>query len=920
MMTSFLAVLVLNLQVFAFSLEAGDQRRREYEACSASEGDVDEGDLLCAETEDLKPHEKLSSSTGSNLEDLEPGPDGASSAVSNHEDLDGLSSIGSNHEDLNPGPDSSTASNHKNLEPGPDELSGAAPNHEEVLKPPGPEELAGTVFHHEDLNHGPGGLSSGDTCNAREGYEGECGAQDTDTRTVDHREHREDLDGREQDNSSNLSASGDDTRTSESRASDASSNVSEKHSEFKCEFHWYDEELEHLKSKVSDWMKERQKIFNRFIVPVIGYNNSDLPKGGNNFTGVLTWVWVSEKHRYMLHYPHNFVSLSTLSMGVITQDWALDYNTSLGHPSLTLSGNSIDIDDDIYEYERGLGYCDSGCLMANRSCGLGKHEMVELLNSIKHPSNFEWNWLCLQLEYEDVHAVAQTGSRPNFLIPDVLYYVLFIRKLLTERPVLGLPTDDDKFLHYHCYERTNPTKSKPKELHEKYFIIPFLAVVLWLYIPFLLHYFPSSSKLIDPHFEGMLSTQKMPVYFGRCLKKMFCFYTKGDSKLIRLRRCVFLVILFLSSFRLFFLPCWMYIACVAATLALATLYPVHLSTYIVEADVKTSNKKFAVLGWEFTPGLIRVNPALKEYQLLASMMQERMYLLVDRRFWEFLFNNSFAVGTVRGILLLITASMIYIFYYFVPLPYFVLEVSTAIFFSGQNPKLISIVCRFFIFAMFIYSVIVSFFWCYAITEFGVFTLIGGVISPTIILPYFVLVSTLVGTIYSLIHSLHKHYEEILEVIIEILNSEKKIRTVQSFKELEKTENTDLPSEYMISVTHGQQNTLDLLKQTVPVTYVSKELYDYVVEQCSPVRRNVFFIVIQVLAIFVYAPIALSTKNVFHLEDKVGTIFQLIITFSIAFVPGVLRFLAYKSHFGKKAGVVLKKNVYSAMSDYFSQLP
>lgn len=143
----------------------------------------------------------------------------------------------------------------------------------------------------------------------------------------------------------------------------------------------------------------------------------------------------------------------------------------------------------------------------------------------------------------------------------------------------------------------------------------------------------------------------------------------------------------------------------------------------------------------------------------------------------------------------------------------------------------------------------------------------------------------------------------MKAIVDILGTEGKISAAISLK---KTTDTNIPSISTMSVISTSQKQVDLLKQTVPVTCISKDLYDYVVEKCSPVRRYVF---IQVIAILVYALIAMSIKNVFHLEDEVGTIFELITIFALAFVPGLLRFLAYKSHFGKKTDVVLKKKIY-----------
>lgn len=130
-----------------------------------------------------------------------------------------------------------------------------------------------------------------------------------------------------------------------------------------------------------------------------------------------------------------------------------------------------------------------------------------------------------------------------------------------------------------------------------------------------------------------------------------------------------------------------------------------------------------------------------------------MYLILDGKFRKLLLKNSFdryshAVGVGRkfvsfllGVLYLVTALFFYFSYYFFPLLYFIVEVSTSIFSGPQNRNLISVMHRLLIFTMFIYSMVVTYFWCYAITEFSMFTLFGGVMSPKIIFPYFVLMGS-----------------------------------------------------------------------------------------------------------------------------------------------------------------------------------
>ena len=48
-----------------------------------------------------------------------------------------------------------------------------------------------------------------------------------------------------------------------------------------------------------------------------------------NYSGYLMWMWVLGTHDYMLYYPHNFIVISIMTMGIITQDWAIDYNNSV---------------------------------------------------------------------------------------------------------------------------------------------------------------------------------------------------------------------------------------------------------------------------------------------------------------------------------------------------------------------------------------------------------------------------------------------------------------------------------------------------------------------------------------------------------------------------------------------------------------
>ena len=690
----------------------------------------------------------------------------------------------------------------------------------------------------------------------------------------------------------------------------------------------------------------------RFSVPVMGYTNIDLSL--YDYKGILRWIWVMETHEYMLHYPHNFVIISAQSMGVVTQDWALDYNKNI-KSLYFLSNFSFDIKDDNYEYEADIGYCNIDCIKKNKSCGIGKNELMEFLaNLTKSNKEYTWNQICLQSSYSDILDI--TGSDPNFVIPDILYYALFLRKFYVERPALGLPAREKSFLQYHCYEKDETSVVHAKELMENFYVIPGLALLLWLYFPLLIHYLPSSSPKSD-HLnvspQGMFPSHKTPIYFGRGLKKIFCFYTPKNSKyawiLVRLRRILFLLAVSLTSLRLILIYKFAWV--IAVFFAITFLYPMYISEYIIP------DTRFSFMGWTLPTGLMRPNPDLKEYQLLASIMQERIYLIVDKTFWCFLISKSFesvtqpsrinsnilkmfiAVG--KFIILLISGIVVACTYFFIPLPYF-LKTLFISFVSkhsthsqhldrGSLSKILMCIHGYALFLASLYIVMVTFCWCYAITEYSMFTFIGGGISPTMIYPYFVLVGSIVGAIYLLVHSLHKEYEDIMTTLIYILTSEKKLPSSifsldpetkdTSVFELVKDSDEEIESIYTISVKfmHNQNKKIGLLKHDLITTYVSKEMYDFIVETCLPLRRQVAFIIIQIIAIMFFGLVALWVKNVFHLEQKMGTVLYLINLVAIGFVPKLLQFMAYKSYFGKKMDIILKQNIYSALICHLNKL-
>ena len=104
------------------------------------------------------------------------------------------------------------------------------------------------------------------------------------------------------------------------------------------------------------------------------------------------------------------------------------------------------------------------------------------------------------------------------------------------------------------------------------------------------------------------------------------------------------------------------------------------------------------LMWELPQGVLREGDEHIEYQLLAHIMHERICLIVDSQFWSFLVSQIvlpkyaqtfwqfswdqkilMVVSTITiGFPLLIFCLIYYILLWFIPLPYFFLELLCAI--------------------------------------------------------------------------------------------------------------------------------------------------------------------------------------------------------------------------------------------------
>ena len=724
-------------------------------------------------------------------------------------------------------------------------------------------------------------------------------------------------------------------------------NVREKgpESEFRCKFEWNNRD--HMIKKVLDRMKNREKRFIHFKVPVRNYTNVYLSLA--NYTGHVTWVWVVDSHEYMIYYPHNFLALSSGTMSIITQHFE---------------------DEDDY-----LGSCTKSCV---GSCGLGKYELEELLLEITHgKQEYNWEYLCLHADYNTSDIVSP--DERAFAIPDLLYYWRFLNMFYTKRPMLGKSDGRFDLPNYYCFGHngTEGKICKLKLFQQNYYVIPLLALLIWLYCPLLIHYFPSSgpaASYSDSQSGKLFPSYKTPIYFGRFIRCILCYYVPKDhqrkaAKLgIRIRRALFVLVLILPAFRLLFLPGYrFYTWIVILTLIIpSVLWPRFLSEYI-QPEVPSAFPFFSYR-WVYPKGLIQTISSKVEYQLLAHVMQERIYLLVDYRFWCHLFHSSFQWVHYRytsgppqhsflrllhpvllleffilGCAALLLATLISFSYLSVPLPFFCKELFVSIWrgYYGYArtcvPGRITVTSILKLVMGLVHSVVMScvvvgialnlFVLCYLLSEFAMFTFIGATLTPNMAFKYLTLIGAVVLGMYSMVRDLHKGYDQILNEAIDVLKTPERLKKLVSdlhgrqnvTLSIRRVDDTNNSSIYDIDVLSHGSETQCLLRNDGITIFVSKHLYFALVEKLRPVRRQVLFLLVKLLLMLFFIFVAMWVKNVYHLESKVGNIFTLVNTIAIFLVPSALQFLAYKSHFGKKSEELLKREIHSSLMEYMEDL-
>lgn len=700
-------------------------------------------------------------------------------------------------------------------------------------------------------------------------------------------------------------------------------------SEFLCPSLW--QNWEHMREKIVA-MLEGEKIFIRFRTPVRGYSNPHL--GLEDWSGYLTWVWVAEKFQYMLYYPHNFETLSLATTNIVCAD--------LEERHIQLS----------------CGHCSN-----NASCGIGMYELQALMANVTASVKMDWKYLCFEADYgmEDIvsdyvnEQSLQMLNTRNFAVPDILYQWCFLRRLFTLCPTQRGSCIKANIHNYYCYDRNSNFIFK--ELMQKYYVIVLLAVIMWFFSPLLTYYLPSSPR--DAQLQtDMFPTYKQPVHFGRCIQYVLGYYmTKSCKWLVRVRRVLTLLVLASLSFRLLISSAYQSFSwIILVTFIIAILHPHYLSVYI-QPEIP---KCFPLFTAEYPPGVIKWNPrkeASREYQRLAYVMQERIFIISDWNFWEYLLKNCFSsllsirhqfshtyllslmFAVVAGLITLACALLILILYFFLPMPYFVKEMFCAIrrgewdycvhvwesnddtlskIYKTIATLLQGIVLVFLLF----YFVLTMFSLSYLVTEVALFTYIGANITPHIALHYVALVAALGSALYGMTAALHKEYTSILDDMVDVLSDDKGLAYIR----MKMNRCAGMKLALIRNEVNGvhtqtirqQQPHMTLYYKEGFVSYVHTKLYFYIVECLQPVRRQVLFLAVKILGMVFFIMVAMWVKNVYKSESKVSDIFSLAGDVGVYFIPSALQFLSYRSHLGRKAETQQKIEVADEIVTFIEQ--
>ncbi len=690
--------------------------------------------------------------------------------------------------------------------------------------------------------------------------------------------------------------------------------------------------------RMVDRIQQREKRFFRFRIPA-------------GELGVLTVIWVTEDRKSMLHYPQNFDTISTATLNILTENI----------------------------HEKDLQWT---CPNGSRTCVLTKRQVEELVNEITAKTSTTYKYLCIQADHYGISFIVNDYANEktlgmfnarNFALPDMLYYWYYLKLLfVVYRPPFGLhhSSNEQDFPNYYCYHANN--ECEIKELHIRYFLVVYIAIGVWLFTPLLIYYFPSKKPArIEPHppaspTSEMIPAYTSPVHFSRCLKTLLCYYSSPNKRYIdftlRIRRALFMMFLGTFSFRVFMY--FNYSILLFFVLVLFVCCPKYMSIHI-NPEIPKSFPLFPnspypphLLGWNSLRDL------KKEYQLLAYIMQERIFMAFSIRFWKYILFNSFesfhnvyttptnglsglslsskcyyASGYfIKGVFLILSSFIIVVLYFLNPLPFFIKEMSVAIF-RGTSSNLqqqrtqlsvitvpLKVVSGGVMLIALLYTVVAAFVICYLATEIAMFTYMGAALTPKIALKFVALVVSSGTAIYSMIHTLHEQYNSLMDTMVNLLTTnntflalQARIKAIPNGK-LELLKHAANGEIYL----HKIGEPADIIYKKILVTdcitsYVSEDAFFSTVDYQLPIRKQVVFVILKAISAISFILLAMTMKNVFHLNKEVEDIFSFASKIAVSFLPTFLQFMAYRNKFAHKQEMIQKRESIEAIVTWISNI-
>ena len=276
-------------------------------------------------------------------------------------------------------------------------------------------------------------------------------------------------------------------------------------------------------------------------------------------------------------------------------------------------------------------------------------------------------------------------------------------------------------------------------------------------------------------------------------------------------------------------------------------------------------------------------------------------------------------------------------YHFVPAFYLYKQLFLAVFNATRRTRLVywfdlssyrvlnvlsTIACLVFGLIVVSYLMVITMFCCYLMAEITLFTYVGAVMEPSMAFRYVALAGAISVVLYKISQNLREKYDELRDEVVEILQKPNLLTNLYQDYGLDQPavlQQEEGPNgNIKIHLNTETEPSKVVLYKNSFATFLSRPLLDHCIEKCSPLRRQLMFIAVQLFVMTFYLLIAMWIKNVFHKEKEVSSIFTIAQTMAMYFIPGLFQFLAHKSGFGKKDNVFLKQNVCEAVVIYLKR--